>query len=148
MLTTPEPAPLDEVAHLSLMVGRLLLANGADTAEVQALVERFAGAHGCEAQLMISYESLLLTVASGDRFRTKTGRRVPAMNVGLHIVRAVTRIVDDAVAGRATLAEARAALDAAEHHRPEYSRWVVVVALGLTAGSLARLFGGDWPAFA
>ena len=148
MLTTPEPPSLDEVAHLSLMVGRLLLANGADTAEVQTLVERFARAFGCEAQLMISYEALLLTVASGDRFRTKTGRRVPAMNVGLNTVRAVTRIVDDAVAGRSTLAAARAALDAAEHHRPEYGRWVVVVALGLTAGSLARLFGGDWAAFA
>lgn len=148
MLATPQPPPLDEVAHLSLMVGRLLLANGADTAEVQTLVERFACAHGCEAQLMVSYESLLLTVASGDRFRTKTGRRVPAMNVGLSVVRAVTRIVDDAVAGHDTLAGARAALEAAEHHRPEYSRWIVVVALGLTAGSLARLFGGDWPAFA
>ncbi len=26
-----------------------------------------------------------------------------------------------------------------------YGRWVVVVALGLTAASLARLFGADWP---
>jgi uncharacterized membrane protein YjjB (DUF3815 family) len=35
-----------------------------------------------------------------------------------------------------------------EHAKPQYNRWRVVVALGLTAASLSRLFGGDWPAFA
>ena len=46
------------------------------------------------------------------------------------------------------LAEARAGLDAVEHRPPEYGRWLVVAALGLTAASLSRLFGGDWPTFA
>lgn len=35
---------IEEVIHLSLQLGRLLLANGADTAEVQTAVTRFAAA--------------------------------------------------------------------------------------------------------
>lgn len=143
-----DAAQVEEVAHLSLIVGRLLLLNGADTEEVEAAVARFAAAFGCEAHLMVSYEALLLTIVAGDHFRTKISSRVPAMNVGLTAVVAVNRLVDDAEAGRRGLAEARAALDAVEHRPPEYARWLVMVALGLTAASLSRLFGGDWPTFA
>src|SRR5712671_777088 len=70
------------------------------------------------------------------------------MNVGMTAVAAVNRLVDDAESGRRGLAETRAELDAVEHRPPEYGRWLVVVALGLTAASLSRLFGGDWPTFA
>jgi uncharacterized membrane protein YjjP (DUF1212 family) len=67
------------------------------------------------------------------------------MNVGMTAVAAVNGLVDDAESGRCGLAEARAELDAVEHRPPEYGRWLVVVALGLTAASVSRLFGGDWP---
>ena len=144
----PNAAQVEEIAHLSLLVGRLLLLNGADTAQVEAVVARFAAAFGCEAHLMVSYEALLLTIVAGDHFRTKIGPRVPGMNVGMTAVAAVNRLVDDAEGGRRGLAEARAELDAVEHRPPEYGRWLVVVALGLTAASLSRLFGGDWPTFA
>ena len=70
------------------------------------------------------------------------------MNVGMTAVAAVNGLVDDAESGRCGLAEARAELDAVEDRPPEYGRWLVVVALGLTAASLSRLFGGDWPTFA
>jgi len=74
----PDAAQVEEIAHLSLLVGRLLLLNGADTAQVEAAVARFAAAFGCEAHLMVSYEALLLTIVAGDHFRTKIGSRVPA----------------------------------------------------------------------
>jgi uncharacterized membrane protein YjjP (DUF1212 family) len=144
----PDAAQVEEVAHLSLWVGRLLLLNGADTAQVVAAVARFAAAFGCEAHLMVSYEALLLTIVAGDHFRTKIGSRAPAMNVGMTAVAAVNRLVDAAENGRRGLSEARAGLDAIEHQLPEYGRWLVVVALGLTTASLSRLFGGDWPTFA
>ena len=144
----PDAAQVDEVAHLSLQVGRLLLLNGADTEAVETAVVRFAASFGCEAHLMVTYEALLLTVVADGHFRTKIGHRVPAMNVGLTAVNAVNRIVDEATTGRLDLAKARAGLDDAEHRPPEYARWLVVAALGLTAASLSRLFGGDWPTFA
>ncbi len=144
----PDAAQVEEVAHLALLVGRLLLLNGADTETVETAVARFAAAFGCEAHLMVTYEALLLTVVAGEDFRTKIGHRVPAMNVGLTAVNAVNRLVDEAESGRLGLAQARAELDVVEHRPPEYPRWLVIAALGLTAASLSRLFGGDWPTFA
>src|SRR3984893_14595058 len=116
----PDAAQVEEVAHLSLLVGRLLLLNGADTEQVEAAVARFAAAFGCEAHLVGSYEALLLTIVAGDHFRTKIGSRVPATNLGLEAVAAVTRLVDDAESGRRGLTQARVELDAVEHRPPEY----------------------------
>jgi uncharacterized membrane protein YjjP (DUF1212 family) len=144
----PDAAQVEEIAHLALLVGRLMLANGADTAAMETSVERFAAAFGCEAHLLVSYEALLLTVVAGDHFRTKIGHRVPAMNVGMTALGAVNRLVEAVESGGCDLAAAQAALDRIEHRPPEYKRWVVVIALGLTAASLSRLFGGNWPTFA
>ena len=145
---TLDTASLDEVAHLSLQVGRLLLLNGADTGQVETTVEQFAQAFGYSAQLTVNYETLLLTLVAGDQFRTKIGKRVPAMGVGMTALGALNELVANVVSGQCKPAEARLALEALEHRKPEYNRWLVVIALGLTAGSLSRLFGGDWAAFA
>ncbi|MBV9643716.1 MAG: threonine/serine exporter family protein [Verrucomicrobia bacterium] len=142
-----EPVPVEEVTHLALHVGRLLLENGADSAQVQESAVRFAAAFGCEAHLIATYEALLLTVVAGGQFRTKVGYRVPAMNVNMAAVAAVNRLLDEVETGGRGLAEAREQLESIEERSPIYGRWIVVIALGLTAASLARLFGGDWPTF-
>jgi uncharacterized membrane protein YjjP (DUF1212 family) len=142
-----EPAPVEEVAHVALQVGRLLFENGADTAEVQESVVRFAAAFGYEAHLMVTYEVLLLTLVAGGQFRTKVGYRVPAISVNMAAIADVGRLVGEAEAVRQDMAEVRAKLEEIEHRPPAYGRWVVVIALGLTAASLARLFGGNWPTF-
>jgi uncharacterized membrane protein YjjP (DUF1212 family) len=143
----PDATQVDAIAHLSLQVGRLLLLNGADTEQVESAVTRFAAAFACEAHVIVSYEALLLTIVAGDHFRTKIGHRVPAMNVGMTVVESVNRLVDDTERGQCGLEKARERLADVEHQRPEYTRWLVVVTLGLTAASLSRLFGGDWPTF-
>jgi uncharacterized membrane protein YjjP (DUF1212 family) len=142
-----DPASIEDVAHLTLQVGRLLFENGADTAEVHESVVRFAAAFGYEAHLMVSYEVLLLTLVAGGQFRTKVGYRVPAMNVNMAAIAGVSSLVGEVENGRREMAEVRAELEDVEGRPPVYGRWIVVVALGLTAASLARLFGGDWPTF-
>jgi uncharacterized membrane protein YjjP (DUF1212 family) len=142
-----QPAPIEDVAHLTLHVGRLLLGSGADTAQVQESMVRFAAAFGCEAHPVVTYEALFLTVIAGEQFRTKVGYRVPALNVNMAAVAAVSQLVGEVEAGRRKLAEAREELENIEHRSPVYGRWLVVIALGLTSASLARLFGGDWPTF-
>jgi uncharacterized membrane protein YjjP (DUF1212 family) len=141
-------ARVEEVAHLSLQLGRLLLVNGASTEYVEMAILRFAAAFGCEAHLMVDSEAVLLTVVAGAHFTTKIGRRVPAMNVRMVVVEAVNRAIADAVEHRSGLAEIRAELDRIERRPPVYPRLLVVILFGLTAGSLARLFGGDWQTFA
>ncbi|GAB0115532.1 threonine/serine exporter family protein [Acidisoma sp. C75] len=137
----------EEVAHCLLQFGRILLQNGADTGRVQLAVRRFAAALGYDARLFISYEGLILTVLSGTRFTTKIGSRIPAMNVGMSQAAAAFGILGAVEGRRLTLAEAAAALEALEHRPPEYHRFLVAFALGLTGASLSRLFGGDWAAF-
>jgi uncharacterized membrane protein YjjP (DUF1212 family) len=55
---------MEEAAHLSLELNGLLLQNGADTAQVQDAVARFAAGLGYEAHLLVSYHALLLTTLS------------------------------------------------------------------------------------
>ncbi len=141
----PARAPVEEdVAHRALHVGRLLLLNGADTEHTVASVQRFAAAYGCEAHLAVTYEALLLTVVADGRFRTKIGSRLPGMGVGMTAVQRVNAVVAAASARTLTLDAAGAALEAIEHAKPVYARWVVMTALGVTAASLCRVFGGDW----
>jgi uncharacterized membrane protein YjjB (DUF3815 family) len=45
------------------------------------------------------------------------------------------------------IADAQARIDAINHTKPIYASWVVILGLSLTAASLSRLFGGDWPTF-
>ena len=137
----------EAVAHCALQVGRILLQNGGDTGQVQLAIKRLASAFGCEAHLLVSYEALLLTLVSHDSFRTKVGNRIPAMNVGMSALVSVYGILDQIESGAIGLPEAQAALDRAEHQPPAYHRILVAAALGLTAASLSRLFGGDWAAF-
>jgi uncharacterized membrane protein YjjP (DUF1212 family) len=138
------PEAGEAVAHRALQVGRLLQMNGADTERAVAAVGRFAAAYGCEAHLAVSYETLVLTLVSGGRFLTKIGYRVPGMNVGMTAVQGVNGVVEAAAGRRLSLAAAGEALDAIERAPPVYRRWVVTMALGVTAASLCRLFGGDW----
>jgi uncharacterized membrane protein YjjP (DUF1212 family) len=138
---------IEELVHLSLQIGRLLLANGADTTQVRDAVERFAAALGHEVRLVVTYEEIMLTTVGQDGFRTKVGLHLPAMNVDMSAVGALNEVVDDAVAGRLDAAGVRARLTTLEHARAVYPRWVTAIGVGLTAASLAKLFGGDWSVF-
>jgi len=137
----------EEVAHLSLQIGRLLLANGADTAQVRKAVEGFAAALGREVHLVVAYEELLLTTVGQDGFRTKVGLHLPSMNVDMNAVGALNAIVDDVIAGRLDVPGVSTGLTALEHGRAVYPRWLIAIGLGLTAAALSKLFGGDWSVF-
>jgi uncharacterized membrane protein YjjP (DUF1212 family) len=142
-----DAARLEGITHLALLAGRLLLQNGADTEQVLAAVHRFAAAYGTTANVVVGYEAILVTIVDGAQFRTKSGHWLPGMNVGIGAVDAVNRVVAEAARGGLAAAEAAKALDAIEHAAPAYPYWLVILALGLTAASLSRLFGGDWQAF-
>jgi Putative threonine/serine exporter len=85
-----DAAWLDALAHLTLQLGRILLVNGSDTEQVQLSVARFATAFGAEANLLVSYEAVLLTLSAAGQIRTKIGYRVPGMGVGMSAIQAIT----------------------------------------------------------
>lgn len=138
----------EATAHCLLLFGRVLLQNGADTGRVQRALRHFAAALGVEARMLISYEGLVLTLLTEGRTVTRIGSRIPAMNVGMSQAAAAFAVLHQVEAGRLDRAGATAALEAIEHRPPEYSRFIVAAAIGMTAAALSRLFGGDWAAFA
>jgi uncharacterized membrane protein YjjP (DUF1212 family) len=140
-------ATVEDVAHLSLELGRFLLENGADTRQVQLTVAQFAQAYGYEARLLVGYDALLLTVIGTDNFRTKIGPHLQAISVNMTAVEVLQRIADDAAAGTLDISSARTRLDAVARAVPVYPWWLVAATLGLTAAGLSKLFGGDWPVF-
>ncbi len=142
------PAQPEEVAHLALQLGRLLLSNGADTAHAKESVERFTRSLGYDAHLLITYEALLLTVITNRDFRTKIGSHVPATLVNMAAVESVNRVVDETTAGSLDATQIATRLEDLEHAKPLYPSWLVAASLGLTGASLSRLFGGDWSVFA
>lgn len=135
---------LDQLAHLTLQLGRLLLVNGVDTDQTRQAMTRFAAAYGAEANVLVSYETVLVTLAIAEQLRTKSGHRLPGMGVGMATVELINHLVDEAAIGRIDLNTVQSRTDAIEHQPPVWPRWLIVVGLGVTAASLARLFGGDW----
>ena len=138
--------PIDTVAHIALQLGRLLLQNGSDTDNVGADIRRLVAAFGCEANLLVTYEALIVTIDSHGVFRTKIGHRVPGMNVGMGMLHALDRLLTRAESGL-SLDQIQAELDRIEHAPPAYPHWLVIAGMALTAASLSRLFVGDWGAF-
>ena len=116
-----DAAWLDKLAHLTLQLGRILLLNGSDTEQVQALMARFTAAFGVEMNLLVSYEAVLVTLVSGEHIRTKIGYRVPGAGVGMSAIEAINRLVDDVGGRRLRLDEISSALEAIEHQPPTLS---------------------------
>ncbi|MFE1599760.1 threonine/serine ThrE exporter family protein [Methylobacterium sp. ID0610] len=138
------PARLDEVSHLGLRVGRLLLAYGADADHAIARIESVAARLGVAAQVFVSSERLLLTVDAGGTFRTRVGHMLQGLGVDMGRLGGLERILDALAAGEIDLAEAGRRVDAVEAAGPRYPGWLVVTAVATTTACLARLFEAAW----
>jgi len=143
----PTDAGAEDIAHLSLELGRLLLANGADTGQVQHAVAKFSQAFGYEVRLSVGYDVLLLTVIGAKDFRTKVGRHLQATTVNMTAVEILQQIANDAASGTLSPNLARQRLEDVERGVQAYPSWLIAITLGMTGAGLSKLFGGDWPIF-
>ena len=132
-----------DVAHLTLRLGRLMMVNGADTALVQANVSTLARRLGYEAQLLVHAEALLLTLEDKHSFSTKLGHAISGVTVNVGALAALDDLVWKAAAPDIQAIDRQ--LDAVERAGNRYPHWLIAIGMGLTAASLARLFGGAWP---
>jgi hypothetical protein len=137
-----------EAAHLSLELGRLLFANGADTAHVIAAIGCLASGLDFRANLLITYEALLVTVDTGNAPYTQAGRRLLPAVVDMTAVENLNQISDEMADRSIDRNAVHQRLARLEQNIPLYSSWLIAPMLGLSAASLSRLFGGDWSVFA
>lgn len=137
-------ATIRQVADLSLRLGRLMLLYGADTAHVQYVVENIMKRLGYQGNLVIFSEGLLLTLENEQGLCTKIGPTISGTTVNMGKLAELHRIGREIVDGAAELESAEQRLSDVEHRSHQYPSWLVALCMGVTAASLARLFGGPW----
>ncbi|WP_298960784.1 threonine/serine exporter family protein [uncultured Methylobacterium sp.] len=137
----------DLAAHLALRVGRLLLVNGADTRSALARMEEVGALVGHRVRALALPEGVIVTAGEGPAERTRLGHGIPAMGVDMARFNAVERALDDLRTGILDARGLDARLDAAERAKG-HPGWLVVGGVAVTAASLARLFGAEWPVVA
>ncbi|RAI01802.1 hypothetical protein DLJ53_10370 [Acuticoccus sediminis] len=139
-----DPFPTaDEVAHIALRLGRLMVVNGADSAHVEDAVTSFAAAHRYRARPLILPEGLLLTLEGREAFCTRLGRTIASPSVDMRALETLDAIHGDSLAPTADLAGIERRLDGVESGAPRYPGLIVALAMGVTAAALARLFGAS-----
>lgn len=139
-----QPISPRDAAHVVLRLGRLMLANGADTAHVMQAVTGFAERLGYKVHLLAGQEGLLLTLDDSEGFRTRLGRTVAGTAVNMGALVALHDICCRDMAAPVDLAALNRVLDRVEQNGNRYPRWLVAIGIGVTTASLARLFGGAW----
>lgn len=139
-LETP-PQPID-LAPLCAETALRLLQHGAESALVESLARRVGLALGAErVEVALMANAVTVTVRIRGRSKT-TVRRNEDRGINMDLVMGVQRLVLEAEAGRIDRASYRERLLALQPFH--YSRWLVVLAVGLSCACFARLNEADW----
>ncbi|NYG58539.1 uncharacterized membrane protein YjjP (DUF1212 family) [Nocardioides daedukensis] len=136
-----------EVAHvvdLSLRIGEMLLSSGAGAADVTATMHSVAFHMGLRNPIVdVTFTSMSMSYQSDEDVPLVMIRQVKERDIDYEDLSRVDQLVRDILADRVSLAEARtvvARLSSSGHHR---NRWLVTAALGLMAGGVALMLGGN-----
>lgn len=142
-----EREALRDVIDLALWAGQLLLQHGAESARVEESVHRLGTALGADwIDVLVSPNVIAITANSGEEFRTKI-RRVITLGVNMRIIDEVNDISRRVTEEKMDRFDVRQQFKRIDSLPPQYSRWQIVIMVGLACGSFSRLFGGDWPVF-
>lgn len=133
--------PVSDAAHALLRLGRLMLVSGAAIEHVQKSVVALAQRLGYEAHLLVFAEGLLLTLLNKKEFHTKLGPSIAREATNMKALSELDDIVCRGLKAPPTPEQIEQDLNTIERGS-RYPEWLVALGLGLTAASLARLFGG------
>jgi uncharacterized membrane protein YjjP (DUF1212 family) len=139
--------PIDEVAHLCLSAGRLLLQNGANGRNVHEAIADIASALGCSSvEVFCQHAAILLMIHRGAGSCMQMSRAAEH-GVNLRRTRAVRKTVSELVARNIDCAAAQAQIDGVEDTTAAYPVWFVCLSTGLACSAFGRLLGADWASF-
>lgn len=130
-----------EVTRLCIHSGLLVMQHGAESALVESVTRRLGLALGAgSVEVAIMANALTVTTLSDGRSITTVRRNVDR-GIDMHVVTETTRTMLSAESGELDLAGVARRL--AEIRPYRYPRWLVVVLVGLSCASFARLRGAD-----
>lgn len=130
------------VLDLVLRAGEALLGTGAGVADVTVSMQRMAaglGVVGC--QVDITFNSITVSLDYGDDAITRV-RVVVGQTSDYSRLASLLDLVEDTADGRIGTADALSRLEELVGSPHPYRRWVVTLALGAMAASVAVLLGG------
>lgn len=142
-----EQIAIEQKFHLILLAGRLLLQNSAATGRVHQVVYQLADLFNWPVRLFVDYKVLTLTAQIGNHFISRFSRSVPAMNINMAVITRVYQVIETLQQGKITPEEAVEELERIDSGLPHYHQSLLILILGISSGSLARLFGADWLTF-
>lgn len=93
---------------------------------------------------MVTAEGLIITLDLEDGFHTRLGHALSGMAVNMGALVALRTIRRQAIADDTDFDAIDRQLDAVERQGNRYPHVVVILAMGVTAAALARLFGAQW----
>jgi len=140
-----DPVAPEEIARLTGRIGRLLLANGADTGHALRRIDEVSAALGHPVNRLVTAEAIVVAAGDGHALQTRVGPAIPAMAVNMGALVAVEQVVERLRAHQTDVETAGDALDDIDQKKHDHGAIAVVVGVAVTAASLARLFGGAWP---
>ena len=139
--------PIDEVAHLCLSAGRLLLQNGANGRNVHESIADIATALGCNSvEVFCQHAAILLMIHRGTESCMQMSKAAEH-GVNLRRTKAVRQIVRDLAVKKLDCAAAQAKLDGVEQTTAAYPVWFVCLSTGIACSAFGRLLGADWLSF-
>jgi uncharacterized membrane protein YjjP (DUF1212 family) len=132
-----------DVVNLSLWAGQMLLQYGADSARVEQTVHRLVTGLGCDwADIEVQPNTLIATTMNNQDFRTRV-RRAPSRGVNMAVIAEVSDLSYRVERGELDRIGVRQELRRIDELKPQYSRYTVVVLVGVACAAFCRLFGGD-----
>ena len=133
---------LREINRLCLDSGLLLMQHGAESALVESVARRVGLALGADRiDVAIMANALIVTAVSDHETVTRVGRNED-QGINMHMLIEMQRLMLDIETGLLNLAGAFQRLGEIRPFR--YPRWMVVLAIGFSCASFARLAHADW----
>ena len=141
------PASLDEIAELSLSVGKMLLESGASARTVHQAIQDISTGLGCDrAESYCQHAAIIVMLRRGLESCVQMGK-VGEHGVNLRSSEAIAKIVHEVTTGDADYVQARDKVGAVPRTTPRYPVWLVCVATGLACAAFGRLLHAEWLSF-
>jgi uncharacterized membrane protein YjjP (DUF1212 family) len=141
------PPSLDEVANLSLSVGKLFLETGASARTVHEAVEEISRGFGCQkAETYCQHAAIIVMLRRGAESCVQMGK-VGEHGVNLRRAEALSRIVSHIALGEIDCPQAQREIDNVPRTAPGYPVWFVCLATGIACAAFGRLLHAAWLSF-
>jgi uncharacterized membrane protein YjjP (DUF1212 family) len=141
------PPSLDEVARLSLSVGKLLLETGASARSVHEAVEEISEGLGCKmAETYCQHAAIIVMLRRDTESCVRMGK-VGEHGVNLQRAEALDKIVRNVALGEMDCVLAQREVDNVPRATPGYPVWFVCLATGLACAAFGRLLNATWLTF-